>query len=169
MSTNPSHWQACFKATSIGPILLTFTEKGLAGLEFTDCPVDAAPIPEALKPMVNEVTRSLKDYFAGGATDDPRIPVDLEGTPFQLQVWQALRDIPPGKTISYKALAQRLGKPQAARAVGQAVGANPIPLIIPCHRVIKADGSLGGFSSGPERKRWLLEHEGVGGGPGIFL
>jgi methylated-DNA-[protein]-cysteine S-methyltransferase len=77
------------------------------------------------------------------------------------RVWQELQRIPRGQAISYKELAQRIGNPKASRAVGGANGSNPIPLIIPCHRVINADGSLGGYSSGLDRKRWLLRHEGA--------
>ena len=87
------------------------------------------------------------------------LPLDLEGSPFHLRVWQELMKIPPGETISYQEMARRLGNPQASRAVGQACGANPIPLIVPCHRVIAKSGALGGFSSGLERKRGLLAHE----------
>jgi methylated-DNA-[protein]-cysteine S-methyltransferase len=106
-------------------------------------------------------SRELARYFAGSA-DFHTLTLDLHGTPFQLRVWQELRRIPWGATISYRELARRVGRPQAFRAVGQANGANPIPIIIPCHRVIAANGSLGGYSSGLERKRWLLKHEGVG-------
>jgi methylated-DNA-[protein]-cysteine S-methyltransferase len=100
-------------------------------------------------------------YFNGSRTDFAALTLDPQGTPFQLRVWQELRRIPWGQAISYGELARRVGNPKAARAVGQANAVNPIPLIIPCHRVIAADGSLGGYSSGLERKRWLLHHEGV--------
>ncbi len=166
MKTIPNQWKFCLKKTPTGPILLTFTEKGLAGLEFSDCRHLSTILPDKLKPLVQQVSRALEAYFADGAADLGRIPVDLQGTPFQLRVWQALRHIAPGHPVSYQELAQRLGKPRAARAVGQACGANPIPLVVPCHRVIAANGSLGGFSSGLERKKWLLEHESVGEGQG---
>jgi len=107
------------------------------------------------------IKEELASYFNGSPTTFASLPLDPQGTPFQLRVWQELRQIPWGRTISYKELAARVGNPRACRAVGQANGANPIPLIIPCHRVIAADGSLGGYSSGLERKRWLLRHEGV--------
>ncbi len=112
--------------------------------------------------MIGRVVRELHGFFAGTPTDFRDLPLDLKGTPFQLRVWQELRRIPWGVTISYRELARRAGSPKAFRAVGQANALNPIPIIIPCHRVIAADGGLGGFSSGLARKRWLLEHEGAG-------
>ncbi len=87
------------------------------------------------------------------------IPVYTSGTVFQQAVWQALRSIPPGTTLSYGALAKKLGRPKAVRAVGTANGANPVGIAIPCHRVIGMDGSMTGYGGGLERKRWLLAHE----------
>ena len=89
------------------------------------------------------------------------IPVQTGGTPFQSNVWRALRAIPAGTTLSYGRMAHRLKCPLAVRAVGFANGSNPISLVIPCHRLIGSDGSLTGYGGGLERKRWLLEHEGV--------
>ena len=103
----------------------------------------------------------LEPYFAGVRQDFSQIPLDLSsGTHFQSMVWHALRDIPWGETITYGELARRIGMPGAARAVGQAVGANPIPILLPCHRVRAASG-LGGFSAGIEWKKELLSVEGV--------
>lgn len=98
-------------------------------------------------------------YFAGelNAIDD--LPVDTGGSPFQRDVWQALRTIPCGTTTSYGKLAARIGRPSAVRAVGLANGANPIAVVLPCHRVVGSNGSLTGYGGGIERKRWLLEHE----------
>jgi methylated-DNA-[protein]-cysteine S-methyltransferase len=107
------------------------------------------------------VNKELAAYFAGLPTDFAAVPLDPQGTPFQLRVWEELRRIPKGATISYRELARRVGSPKGFRAVGQANAVNPLPLIIPCHRVIAADGSLGGYSSGLDKKRWLLEHEGA--------
>ena len=107
------------------------------------------------------MAKALEDYGAGKSPDLSGLPLDLQGTSFQKRVWEELRKIPWGGTISYKELAARVGNPKALRAVGQANGANPIPLIIPCHRVIAANGTIGGYSSGVERKRRLLRHEGV--------
>ena len=103
----------------------------------------------------------LRDYFDGRHTAIDRVEVELHGTPFQHRVWTALRAIPAGATRSYAALAREIGLPSAVRAVGAANGANPVALIVPCHRVIGADGSLTGYGGGLDRKRWLLAHEGA--------
>lgn len=105
------------------------------------------------------LTEAIDHYFAGhlGAIDV--LPVKTAGTPFQEQVWRALREIPCGTTISYAALAARIGRPNAVRAVGLANGSNPVGIVVPCHRVIGSDGSLTGYGGGIERKRWLLRHE----------
>jgi methylated-DNA-[protein]-cysteine S-methyltransferase len=104
----------------------------------------------------------LERYFGNGdiaALDT--VPVELNGTPFQKTVWEALRRIPGGTTISYAELARRIGEPAAVRAVGTANGANPVAVIVPCHRVIGSNGRLTGYGGGLDRKQWLLEHEGV--------
>ncbi len=105
------------------------------------------------------LTSAMRAYFAGSlhAIDD--LPVAADGTEFQRRVWRALRDIPCGETRSYLDLARAIGNPAAVRAVGLANGANPIGVIVPCHRVIGADGSLTGYGGGLDRKRWLLAHE----------
>lgn len=102
---------------------------------------------------------ALKRYFSGQLSAIDALPVRTGGTPFQRDVWRALRDIPCGTTLSYTALAARVGRPAAVRAVGSANGANPVGVVVPCHRVIGADGSLCGYGGGIERKTWLLEHE----------
>jgi len=102
---------------------------------------------------------ALEAYFAGELAAIEALRTETRGTDFQRSVWSALRDIPVGTTISYGQLAKRIGRPAAVRAVGAANGANPIPVIVPCHRVIGADSSLTGFGGGLERKRWLLAHE----------
>jgi methylated-DNA-[protein]-cysteine S-methyltransferase len=106
-------------------------------------------------------TRALHAYFGGELTAVDEIETKTNGTDFQKKVWAALRRIPAGTTTSYGALAKALDCPNAVRAVGLANGANPIPVIVPCHRVIGSNGSLTGFGGGLERKRWLLTHEGV--------
>ncbi|MBI5505529.1 MAG: methylated-DNA--[protein]-cysteine S-methyltransferase [Deltaproteobacteria bacterium] len=105
--------------------------------------------------------RSLEAYFAGRTDALEDIDVDLRGTDFQKSVWAALRTVRPGTTASYGDIARRIDNPKAVRAVGLANGRNPVSLIVPCHRVIGADGSLTGYGFGLERKRWLLEHEGA--------
>jgi methylated-DNA-[protein]-cysteine S-methyltransferase len=108
-----------------------------------------------------QLASALTRYFEGeiGALDT--ISIELNGTPFQKNVWQALRRIPAGTTISYAELAKRIGEPTAVRAVGTANGANPVAVIVPCHRVIGSNGRLTGYGGGLDRKQWLLEHEGV--------
>jgi methylated-DNA-[protein]-cysteine S-methyltransferase len=108
------------------------------------------------------VRRQLDAYF-GGTLRRFDIPLAPRGTEFQLAVWEALTHIPFGETITYRDLAIRIGNPAAVRAVGAANGANPIPIVVPCHRVIGADGSLTGFGGGLDTKRWLLHHEGAAG------
>jgi len=105
-----------------------------------------------------EAFRQLSAYFAGSLTRFD-LPLRFAGTAFQNTVWRALCDIPYGETISYGELARRIGRPTASRAVGTANGANPLPIVVPCHRVIGADRSLTGFGGGVEVKRFLLEHE----------
>jgi len=117
--------------------------------EFT---LEDGPAPASLK-------RALKAYFEGDIEAVDTIETATGGTPFQREVWKALRAIPAGQTISYGQLATKLGRTGASRAVGAANGANPIPIVVPCHRVIGADGSLTGFGSGLPRKKWLLDHE----------
>jgi methylated-DNA-[protein]-cysteine S-methyltransferase len=107
------------------------------------------------------VTDALQAYFAGELARLNDITCATAGTPFQRMVWGALRTIPPGRTLSYGALAARLDRPSAARAVGLANGANPISVVIPCHRLVGANGALTGYGGGLGRKRWLLAHEGA--------
>jgi methylated-DNA-[protein]-cysteine S-methyltransferase len=103
--------------------------------------------------------RSLSDYFDGDLDALIGLPIATNGTSFQRTVWDALRQIPVGQTISYSALAARIGRPSAIRAVGLANGANPIAIVVPCHRVVGSNASLTGYGGGLERKRWLLAHE----------
>jgi methylated-DNA-[protein]-cysteine S-methyltransferase len=103
----------------------------------------------------------IEAYFAGELNAIDAIEVATGGTPFQQKVWRALRKIAPGKTLTYGTLARRIGADKAMRAVGAANGANPVSVIVPCHRLIGADGSLIRYGGGLERKRWLLQHEGA--------
>jgi methylated-DNA-[protein]-cysteine S-methyltransferase len=141
----------------LGDLLLVSDGEALTGLHMAG---GAAPEPDWLRDdePFREVRAQLTEYLAGERrTFD--LPLRLVGTPFQRRVWDELRRIPFGETISYAELARRVGQPGAARAVGSANGRNRIGLIIPCHRVIAADGSLGGYGGGLDRKRWLLRHE----------
>ncbi|HVW68443.1 MAG TPA: methylated-DNA--[protein]-cysteine S-methyltransferase [Steroidobacteraceae bacterium] len=107
----------------------------------------------------SEAKQAIEAYFSGDLTAIERLRTRTYGTDFQRAVWAALRTIPAGTTVSYGELAVRIGRPTAVRAVGAANGANPIPVVVPCHRVIGADSSLTGFGGGLERKQWLLTHE----------
>lgn len=107
------------------------------------------------------VVALLRQYMDGRLDALASIPVDTAGTPFQQAVWAAMRAIPAGATLSYGELARRIGAPAAIRAVGAASGANPVPVVVPCHRVVGSDGGLTGFGGGLPRKRWLLAHEGA--------
>lgn len=114
-----------------------------------------------LEPGTSPHADAIRRYFAGDLAALDTLPVETAGTPFQRAVWRALRDIPCGETVSYGKLARQIGAPNAVRAVGLANGSNPIGVVVPCHRVIGADGSLTGYGGGIDRKRWLLEHEQV--------
>jgi methylated-DNA-[protein]-cysteine S-methyltransferase len=115
----------------------------------------------ALQPARNPhgLTAAIDAYFGGDLAAIDALPVELVGTDFQRTVWAALRQIPVGTTVSYSGLARRIGRPQAVRAVGLANGANPVGVVVPCHRVVGADGTLVGYGGGISRKRWLLDHE----------
>lgn len=144
----------------IGPLLLAGSSAGLQLVSFSEGRRARAINPEWREDASAfvRVKEQLRSYFAGKRTAF-ELPLLLTGTEFQKQVWIALQTIPYGETISYKELAQRVGKPRAVRAVGAANGANPIPIIIPCHRVIGNDGSLTGFGGGLPLKKRLLELE----------
>ena len=112
-------------------------------------------------PSPSPARREIEEYLAGNLTAIDELPIKTGGTDFQRTVWAALRKIPAGQTITYGTLAVRIGRSNAVRAVGLANGANPIGVVVPCHRVTGADGSLTGYGNGLDRKRWLLEHENV--------
>jgi methylated-DNA-[protein]-cysteine S-methyltransferase len=153
----------------IGRVLIVIHDNALCALEFDEAQermerslrrrFGTFDLRNAGNPL--GISARLRAYFAGDlhAIDD--IPVDNGGTKFQESVWTALRHIPPGTTMTYGALASRLGIPQANRAVGAANGQNPSSIVVPCHRLVGADGTLTGYSGGIERKRWLLDHEGA--------
>ena len=144
----------------VGPLLLAGDSNALRLVSFESSKRSTPPRPdwEQDKAPFAEVIRQLQAYF-GGELKEFDLPLALEGTDFQLRVWKALRTIPYGETISYAQLAQCIGNPKSVRAVGLANGSNPIPIIVPCHRVIGSDGSLTGFGGGLSTKKKLLELE----------
>ena len=150
----------CDVSTPVGRLLLAGDEKGLRRISFQSevHPVEPAGDWERTEEPFRDAISQLEAYFAGRLR---RFDVLLtpEGTPFQRDVWSALTAIPYGETVTYGELARRLGRPNASRAVGAANGSNPIPIIIPCHRVVGADGSLTGFGGGLAIKRRLLDLE----------
>ncbi|WP_150290800.1 bifunctional DNA-binding transcriptional regulator/O6-methylguanine-DNA methyltransferase Ada [Sphingobium estronivorans] len=153
-------------ATSLGPALVAGTERGLCRISFDEGESDLRrrfpkaeilPGDEALLGLAAQVARLIDDPAAA-----LELPMDVSGTAFQQAVWAALRAIPPGETRTYGEIAAAVGKPGAVRAAGTACGGNNLAVLIPCHRVLRSDGSLGGYAYGVERKRALLEREGQG-------
>jgi AraC family transcriptional regulator of adaptative response/methylated-DNA-[protein]-cysteine methyltransferase len=155
--------------TPLGPMLALADDRGLALLEFVDrrgLERELASLQRRLErrilpgehPYLGQIERELGDYFAGSNLRFAT-PLALAGSPFQRAVWEALLAIPPGKTRSYGEIASAIGQAAAVRAVGRANGDNRLCLIVPCHRVIGADGTLTGYGGGLWRKQWLLEHE----------
>ncbi len=140
----------------IGELLLAGDEGGLARLHMSPFWIDRDWEPD--EDHFDEVREQLGEYFAGQRRQFD-LPLALAGNPFELAVWEALRAIPYGETVSYGHIAREIGHPHAPRAVGVANGRNPVALIVPCHRVIGADGSLTGYGGGLERKRFLLDLE----------
>jgi O-6-methylguanine DNA methyltransferase len=152
-------------STSDGKFVAHYSEKGLAGLNF---PVGRASSRAAKKEIVpakiakwHHATESALKKILGGGKPKEFPPMDLSGTEFQKSVWNALQKISVGKTKSYGEIARAIGRPKAVRAVGGACGANPVPVLVPCHRVLAANKKLGGFSGGLDWKRSLLKREGV--------
>jgi O-6-methylguanine DNA methyltransferase len=157
--------------TPIGPMLALASDDGLCALEF-DGPERHARLEARLRrwyppheiveremPTLGRARDWLAAYFAGISADADGVPLDARGAPFELRVWAELRAIPPGATSTYGAIAKKLGAPDASRAVGAANGANPLGIIVPCHRVIGSSGKLTGYGGGLDRKQWLLNHE----------
>jgi methylated-DNA-[protein]-cysteine S-methyltransferase len=161
----------CVMTWTFGTLRLVAGEGGLKRVEFAAAdtmprsPRGRTPPARALR----EAARQLAEYFAGRRRRFD-LPLAPDGTPFQQEVWRAVSDVDWGQTTSYREIARRVGRPRAARAVGAANGANPLPIIVPCHRVIGSDGSLAGYAGGLAAKAWLLALEGGDGtassGPG---
>ncbi len=167
-------FQQTMLPTPIGPMLAVVSPDGLSGLEF-DVPERATRLWTRLARFrpgsetrpgdgaaFGAIAEWLDAYFARrwDACAEP-VALDLVGTPFERDVWNELMRLPPGMTTTYGAIAALLGRRDAARAVGAAVGANPVSLVVPCHRVVGASGSLTGYGGGLDRKEWLLRHEGA--------
>ncbi len=161
----------CRVQTPLGPITLAATAAGLAGAWFdgqAHHPGEMRAPAEPAHPHLEQAARELMLYFTGlgrAGSVAPSwpgftVPLDPQGTPFQQQVWQALRGIGPGRASSYGDIARQIGRPTAVRAVGAAIGRNPISVIVPCHRVLGRSGALTGYAGGLDRKRLLLQHEG---------
>ncbi len=148
-------------SSPIGPLTLIATDHALTEIRFGRPDDDAPDAPDAAPidhPILAAAAAQLAAYFAGDRrTFD--VPLAPTGTAFQRAVWRALGEVAYGQTTGYGALARALGRPTAARAVGAANGANPLPIVVPCHRVIGADGTLTGYAGGLTIKRWLLAHE----------
>ncbi|PNS09619.1 methylated-DNA--[protein]-cysteine S-methyltransferase [Solilutibacter silvestris] len=161
MKTLPVHWMHI--DSPVGRLLVAASDEGIHAIEF---PRNRHPVHrddawiEATHPLIDATRRQLGEYFAG-KRETFDLPLAPRGTPFQLAVWNALREIPFGATWSYGDLARHIGQPSAVRAVGAANGRNPIPIIVPCHRVIGSDGSLTGFGGGLPTKEFLLRLEGA--------
>lgn len=171
MNAPGEHVQLSRFDTELGPVTLATSEQGVLCCTLPGTQHDkigawlARHVPRA---VVHEgvgrnraIIRKVKDFCAGKRVDLGDVPLDLRGTDFQVDVWRTLVELPRGATISYGELAHRAGYPRASRACGSANGANPVPLFVPCHRVIAGDGTLGGFGGRLDLKRQLLEMEGV--------
>ena len=165
-------------ATPLGEMLALASDEGLCALEFTTVKgrargeerltrldarlarwFPAHAIVDRETPIIGRTRRWLDDYFSGTSAALDGLVFDMRGAPFEKRVWLALQAIPPGQTTSYGAIAQALQSPGASRAVGAANGANPVAIIVPCHRVIGSTGSLTGYGGGLDRKTWLIDHE----------
>jgi len=152
----------------IGDIVLVAEDGALRLIDFDDGPrleafmrrhLGTTDIPKKRNPW--GLSAAIRAYLKGDVAAVDKLPAKPKGTDFQQRVWAELRKIPAGRTIAYRELAKRAGRPTAIRAAGAANGQNPISIVIPCHRVVGTDGSLTGYGGGLDRKRWLLEHEGA--------
>jgi methylated-DNA-[protein]-cysteine S-methyltransferase len=156
--------------TPLGAFLLVTDDEGvLQAADFADCEIRLRRLLDrrlghsgyqlASGRVPSAIKAALEAYFAGDLAAIDRIPLTARGTAFQNAVWTALRAIAPGHPLTYSQLADQMGRPRSARAVGHANGANPFSIIVPCHRLVGVDGALTGYAGGIDRKRWLLDHE----------
>lgn len=155
----------CWIETPLGTMYLAIRDGALREAGFVETwarPVlspDADEAEEDLSSEAQFVRDSVAGYFDGDVEAIEDIVIDPEGTEFQCAVWQAIREVPAGRTVSYQDIARAVGKPSAYRAVGTATGRNPVGIAVPCHRIVRSDGGLGGYGGGLHRKEWFLEHE----------
>ena len=155
----------CWIDTPLGTMFLSIEDGALREAGFVETwarPVlspDDDEDADALSSEARFVRDAVAGYFDGDVEAIDDIEIEPEGTDFQRAVWQAIREVPAGQTASYQEIAQAVGKPSAYRAVGTATGRNPLGIAVPCHRIVRSDGGLGGYGGGLHRKAWFLEHE----------
>lgn len=149
-----------FLSSPIGVCQITASAKGVRSIRFLDTNPPAESLPAVSNPHLQLALKELRSYFEGGLTHFS-CETDTQGTPFQKRVWACLSSIPFGLTKTYGQVAGEIGHPKAFRAVGGANNRNPIPIIVPCHRVLGGSNKLVGFNGGLWRKQWMLEHEGI--------
>ncbi len=148
---------SAYLTTDLGTLRITATDRGIDSIAFVAAP---RKHKEERTDMLERALQELQGYFLGDVHHFS-VPLVMRGTDFQQSVWDALLTIPFGKTVTYGDIAKEIGSPLAVRAVGTAVGDNPLTIIIPCHRVLPASGGVGQYASGSDKKEWLLRHEGV--------
>lgn len=160
MTTSPNVRNELVVTSPVGKLRLVASSKGLLSIDVGKSPTTQSSTPKdaSAQRVLATTSKQLAEYFSGKRTTFS-VPLDLRGTEFQIESWKALGRIPYGTTISYGEQAQSIGNPKACRAVGSANGKNPIPIIVPCHRVVSADGSLGGYALGLKMKKQLLHLE----------
>lgn len=155
----------CWIDTPLGTMYLAIRNGALREAGFVETwarPVlspEADEAAEELSSKAQFVRDAVAGYFDGDVEAIEDIEIDPDGTEFQRAVWQAIREVPAGRTVSYQDIARAVGKPSAYRAVGTATGRNPVGIAVPCHRIVRSDGGLGGYGGGLHRKEWFLEHE----------
>ena len=155
----------CWVETPLGTMYLAIQDGALREAGFVETwarPVLSPDSDHAGKELSDAAARvrdAVAGYFEGQVEGIDRIDIDPEGTEFQRAVWQAIREVPAGQTASYQEIARAVGKPAAYRAVGTATGRNPVGIAVPCHRIVRSDGGLGGYGGGLYRKEWFLDHE----------
>ncbi len=155
----------CWIETPLGTMYLAIADGALREAGFVETWARPVREPESESPdsglstEAQRVRDGVAAYFEGDVEAIDEIDIDPQGTEFQVAVWQAIREVPAGRTVSYQDIARAVGKPAAYRAVGTATGRNPVGIAVPCHRIVRSDGGLGGYGGGLHRKEWFLEHE----------